>query len=205
MDTVLITLASVVGTVAAIVVWRRLFPSPMPAWFDPINTWYRNRAFPPAVALAQFSVASGRRVLELGPAGGYLTPSAAEAVGPAGLLVALDIQRPLLRRLQARLAAKSPPLVQGNALALPFRDAAFDVVILAGVLGELPDRLKALGEIRRVLVPGGTLAVAEEFLLDPDYMRLPAVLRLADQAGFEPRERFTSWFQYTQRFLRPAA
>jgi len=64
-DTALITLASVVGTVAAIVVWRRLFPSPMPAWFDPINTWYRNRAFPPPVALAQFSVASGRRVLEL--------------------------------------------------------------------------------------------------------------------------------------------
>ena len=176
----------------------------MPAWFDPINTWYRNRAFPPDVALQQFSVASGQRVLELGPAGGYLTAAAAETVGPAGLLVALDIQRPLLSRLKARLA-KSPPLVQGNALALPFRDAAFDVVILAGVLGELPDRLKALGEIRRVLVPGGTLAVAEEFLLDPDYMRLPAVLRLANQAGFEPRELFASWFQYTQRLLRPAA
>jgi ubiquinone/menaquinone biosynthesis C-methylase UbiE len=205
METIFITLACVGGTVAAVVVWRRLFPSPMPAWFDPINTWYRNSAFPPAVALQQFSVASGQRVLELGPAGGYLTGAAAETVGPSGILVALDIQRPLLRKLRARLAAKSPPLVQGNALALPFRDTVFDVVILAGVLGELPDRVKAFAEIRRVLVAGGTLAVAEEFLLDPDYMRLSAVLRLAHQAGFEPRERFTGWFQYTQRLSRPAA
>lgn len=79
------------------------------------------------------------------------------------------------------------------------------MIVLAGVLGELPDRPKALGEIRRVLVPGGTLALAEEFLLDPDYVRLPVALRLAGDAGFEVRERFTSWFQYTQRFTRPAA
>ena len=205
MGTVLIALASLVGTVVAIVVWRRLFPAPMPAWFDPINTWYRNRAFPPDVALQQFSVASCSHVLELGSAGGYLTAAAAEAVGPNGLLVSLDIQRPLLRRLRARLSLESPLLVQANALLLPFRDGAFDVVILAGVLGELPDRPKALGEIRRVLAPGGTLALAEEFLLDPDYVRLPVALRLAREAGFEARERFTSWFQYTQRFTRSAA
>lgn len=205
MRTVLIALASLVGTVVAIVVWRRLFPAPMPAWFDPINTWYRNRAFPPEVALRQFSVASRSRVLELGPAGGYLTAAAAEAVGPRGFLVSLDIQRSLLRRLRARLGPKSPPLVQADALLLPFRDGAFDVVILAGVLGELPDRPKTLGEIRRVVAPGGTLALAEEFLLDPDYVRLPVALRLAREAGFEARECFTSWFQYTQRFTRPAA
>jgi ubiquinone/menaquinone biosynthesis C-methylase UbiE len=205
MRAILIGLASVVGIVVAIVVWRRIFPAPMPSWFDPINTWYRDRAFPPSVALQQFGVASGRRVLELGPAGGYLTAAAAQAAGPAGLLVALDIQRPLLRRLRARLGAGCPSLVRANALGLPFRDAIFDLVILAGVLGELPDRPRALREIHRVLVPGGTLALAEEFLLDPDYVRLPVALRLAQEAGFEARERFTSWFQYTQRFVRPAA
>ncbi len=205
MTTILIAVASLVGTVAAIVVWRRLSPAPMPAWFDPINTWYRNRAFPPEVALHQFAVVSGSRVLELGPAGGYLTAAAAEAAAPSGWLVSVDIQRPLLRRLRARLGPKAPPLVQANALHLPFRDRVFDVAILAGVLGELPNRPKALGELRRVLVPGGTLALAEEFLLDPDYVRLPVALRLAGDAGFEVRERFTSWFQYTQRFTRPAA
>ena len=205
MTTILIALASVVGTVAGIVVWRRLFPTPMPPWFDPINTWYRNRVFPPEVALQQFAVTSGSRVLEVGPAGGYLTAAAAEAVAPSGWLVAVDVQRPLLRRLRARFGPKAPPLVHANTLQLPFRDRSFDVVILAGVLGELPDRPRALGEIRRVLVPGGTLALAEEFLLDPDYVRLPVALRLAREVGFEVGERFTSWFQYTQRFTRPAA
>src|SRR5262249_46387942 len=144
MKAIAISLAWVVGTVVAIVVWRRLFPAPMPGWFDPLNTWYRNRAFRPAVALQQFAVTPGLGVLELGPAGGYLTAAAAETIGPTGLLVALDIQRSLLRRLRARLGAQSPPLVQANALTLPFRDGAFDTVILAGVLGELPDRPKAL-------------------------------------------------------------
>ena len=46
MGSLLITLAWVLGTIAAIVVWRRLFPAPMPAWFDAINTWYRRRAEP---------------------------------------------------------------------------------------------------------------------------------------------------------------
>jgi ubiquinone/menaquinone biosynthesis C-methylase UbiE len=205
MSAILITLGSIAGTIVAIVVWRRLFPAPMPAWFDPINTWYRKRAFPPAVALRQFSVSSGQRVLEVGPAGGYLTAAATEVTGPSGLLVALDVQRSLLRRLRTRLGSKPLLLVQANALALPFRGGIFDVVILAGVLGELPDRPQALREIHRVLSPGGTFALAEEFLLDPDYVRLSVALRLAHEAGFEDRERFASWFQYTQRFIRPAA
>ena len=58
--------------------------------------------------------------------------------------------------------------------------------------------------MRRVLSPKGILAVAEKFLLDPDYVRLPVPLRLAEHTGFLPRERFSSWFQYTQRFA-PAA
>ena len=56
-----------------------------------------------------------------------------------------------------------------------------------------------------MLEPGGKLAVAEEFLLDPDYVRAPVLMRLAAEAGFEPHERFSQWFQYTQRFSSPAA
>lgn len=200
MTTLLITAACTVGTVVAVVVWRRIYPAPMPAWFDSLNTWYRNRTLPPQVALRQFAVTPGRRVLEIGPAGGYLTGAAAETVGPDGRLVAIDVQALLLRKLRKRLGRRTPPLVCADASSLPFRGAAFDVVILAGVLGEIPDRQGALREIRRVLVPDGTLAVAEEFLLDPDYMRLPVALRLARDAGFEPGERFATWFQYTQRF-----
>jgi len=51
---------------------------------------------------------------------------------------------------------------------LPFDDNSFDVVYTVTVLQELPDKNRALKEMKRVLKPGGILAVTE-FLPDPDY------------------------------------
>jgi SAM-dependent methyltransferase len=49
--------------------------------------------------------------------------------------------------------------VQGNALALPFGDGAFDRVIASEVLEHIPDDEAAMTELARVLRPGGTMAV----------------------------------------------
>jgi SAM-dependent methyltransferase len=49
-------------------------------------------------------------------------------------------------------------LVQAPADRLPFADGAFDVAVSAFVLQLVPSRSQALGEARRVLAPGGTLA-----------------------------------------------
>src|ERR1700678_4065059 len=49
--------------------------------------------------------------------------------------------------------------VQGDALRLPFPDAAFDRVICSEVLEHIPDDLGAMGELARVLKPGGTMAI----------------------------------------------
>jgi len=70
-------------------------------------------------------------------------------------------------------------------------------------MGEIPDKRGALLEFARVLRSGGTLAVSEAALFDPDYVRAPVLQRLARGAGFEPHERFESWFQYTHRFSKP--
>ncbi len=63
-------------------------------------------------------------------------------------------------------------LSRGNILRLPYRDAAFDKVLFSEVLEHLPDDREGLAEIRRVLRPGGTLALtvpqrAYPFLYDP--------------------------------------
>lgn len=55
--------------------------------------------------------------------------------------------------------APSVGAVQGDALALPFADGVFDRVICSEVLEHLADDVSAMGELCRVLRPGGTLAV----------------------------------------------
>jgi len=49
--------------------------------------------------------------------------------------------------------------VQGDATRLPFADATFDRVIASEVLEHIPDDVAAMGELARVLRPGGTMAV----------------------------------------------
>jgi SAM-dependent methyltransferase len=61
------------------------------------------------------------------------------------------------------VAARTEPGIewrQGDAAALPFEDASFDVVVSQFALMYFPDRATALSEMWRALVPGGRLAVA---------------------------------------------
>lgn len=55
---------------------------------------------------------------------------------------------------------KSFGLSVANALTLPFADDTFDVVICSEVLEHIPDYQSALGEIERVLAPGGTFVAS---------------------------------------------
>jgi SAM-dependent methyltransferase len=58
-----------------------------------------------------------------------------------------------------------PPLVGGDALSLPFRDASFDAVACHETLEHVPHPERALLEMQRVLRPGGTLLVCGPNLL----------------------------------------
>jgi ubiquinone/menaquinone biosynthesis C-methylase UbiE len=177
----------------------------MPRVFDFIlNTKFRKRTFSPETAAERHGLAPGMRVLEVGPAGGYLTAAAAEKIRPGGQLISVDLQLALLQTLRTRHGGSTPPLVCGNASRLPFRNGSFDLVFVVEVMGEIPDKPGALSEFHRVLRPRGTLAVSEAALFDPDYVRAPVLQRLVTAAGFDPRERHETWFQYTHRFAKRA-
>jgi len=56
-------------------------------------------------------------------------------------------------------AGADADIKQGDALSLPFADGEFDRVVAAEVLEHIPDDTTAIGELVRVLRPGGTIAV----------------------------------------------
>jgi ubiquinone/menaquinone biosynthesis C-methylase UbiE len=53
----------------------------------------------------------------------------------------------------------------GNVYTLRFADHTFDVVLAHTLLMHLSDRLRALGESRRVLKPGGLVGISDKELL----------------------------------------
>jgi ubiquinone/menaquinone biosynthesis C-methylase UbiE len=174
-------------------------PTAFPSWMTPIleSPWRK-----PERIMERSGLAPGERVLEVGTGAGFLTQYALDRVGASGRLVCLDLQREMLRKVRARLGARTPSLVRASGSQLPFRDGVFDRSFLVSVLGEIPDQRGALAEQARVLRRGGVLAVTEA-LPDPDYVRTPVLRRLAEDAGLRAAERFGNWAQFTQRLVRP--
>ena len=95
------------------------------------------------------------RTLDLGCGTGRNLP----LIPPGVAVVGLDPSRDALRR--ARRRAPAVALVQGSAEALPFRDGTFDTVLSGLVFCSVPDARRGLGEVARVLGPGGTLRMLE--------------------------------------------
>ena len=112
-----------------------------------------------------FCLAPGDRVLDLGCGEGRHAITACllqdvHAVGVDMSLTDLETARSRFADIRPHGATRSLSLTVANGTCLPFVDASFDKVICAEVLEHVPDYHAMLGEIRRVLKPGGALAVS---------------------------------------------
>ncbi len=90
---------------------------------------------------------------------------AAVAVAPTGVVEALDVSAPMLQRACAK-AARVPAgwhvrAVQAQAEALPAAEHTYDAVVSGFVMRNVSDLGRTLAESRRVLRPGGRLAILE--------------------------------------------
>jgi demethylmenaquinone methyltransferase/2-methoxy-6-polyprenyl-1,4-benzoquinol methylase len=105
-----------------------------------------------------------RRILDLGCGTGDLTQLAARRF-PRAEVTGVDFTAAMLaladRRRRHERVAPRVRYARASALGLPFRDASFDVAMSAFVARNLPNLEAAIAEVRRVLVPGGTLLTLE--------------------------------------------
>src|SRR5512137_1886765 len=102
------------------------------------------------------------RVLELGCGSGALWSACPERIPPGWSLTLSDLSEGMLQEAWRNLVVlgrgiKFEPI---DAQAIPYPDETFEIVIANFMLYHVPDRTKALSEIRRVLKTGGVLVAA---------------------------------------------
>lgn len=124
----------------------------------------RHRALPDGVTDAIRAAVLGvvealprPRLLDLGAGSGRI---GARFVAAGDDYVGVDLSFGMLRTFTQRAgpgAGSAPCLVRSDARRLPFRDAAFDVVLLIQVFGGMSEWREVLAESRRVLRPAGAL------------------------------------------------
>ena len=108
-------------------------------------------------------LAPGARVLDAGCGTGLLTLAFLRAHRRPASVASIDLSlrslqtaRRAAEKQEGRAARRRVAFAQANALALPFADETFDLVMTSGVLEYLPLR-EGLQEMARVLAPGGLL------------------------------------------------
>lgn len=176
----------------------------------------------------------GDRLVDVACGTGIVLRQAASHVGPQGRLDGVDVNPDMVSVARGTVDHEGLTAVfhEAPAEALPFADASADLVLCGAGLMFFPDRVAALSEMRRVVVPDGAVAVSvlQDISRHPFYAALfdaiqdhlglesfsgPFVLgdedelrRLFSAAGFASvrvdQGSFTARFAEPERFLTAA-
>lgn len=132
-----------------------------------------------AELVSRAAPAAGSEALDLGCGRGHVLFPLAAAIGPAGRITATDLSPRMVELCAAEVAGRGlrNVVVQvGDASAPAFPDASFDVVTAGMVMFFVPDPRAALRAVRRVLRPGGRLAMSSFGPSDEKFAQAMAIL-----------------------------
>jgi len=205
---IILAVVCIIGLVFAF--WHvgsRRFQLPCPVWLrwmvemdNPFTKTCRAQTI-----IEHLGLESGMAVLDAGCGPGRLTIPIAGRVGDHGCVVAMDIQEGMLARTKQKALAEALSNIDFLHAGLgqgTLGSNRFDATVLVTVLGEIPNRAKALKEIYGALKPAGILSVTET-VFDPHFQRRGTVSRLAGEAGLVPVESFGNRMSFTMNFQKP--
>ena len=138
----------------------------LPEYSASLRAFHRAFARELRRAVAAVPLPPGSRVLDVPCGDGFYTAALARRLYPFGSVTAADHSDAYLDAARSRLGRQERladvAFVKADAYRLPFREGEFDVAWCARSLITLDDPVAALREMRRVVRPGGLVAVLED-------------------------------------------
>ncbi|MEV5979539.1 class I SAM-dependent methyltransferase [Streptomyces sp. NPDC052114] len=110
-------------------------------------------------AVAELGLREGARVLDAGCGTGRALPALREAVGASGVVLGVDLTPAMLEAATRAGRDRDGRLLLSDVTRLPLRAESLDAVFGAGLISHLPAPAENLRELRRVVRPGGLLAL----------------------------------------------
>lgn len=105
----------------------------------------------------QYDFPQGARVLEIGCGTGHMWEDKQDLIDTFGELMLTDFSPGMLKEARQKLSGlRGVQFGVADVQSLPFEDGSYDFIIANMMLYHVPDRPRAIAEIRRVLKPGGT-------------------------------------------------
>jgi len=179
---------------------------PCPAWLGWVverdNPFSRiNRA---QSIIKNAGIKEGMSVLDAGCGPGRLTIPVAHAVGKNGSVLALDLQKEMLSKVEAKVKEEKLTNVEFLNISLGVGLApnkTFDRILLITVLGELIKKERSLKELHSLLAPQGVFSITE-IIFDPHYQRKNKTIKLVEQCGFVLKDEASDYCAYTLNFIK---
>lgn len=149
-----------------------------PIFDDPArDEWQR-----PADVVTALDVTPGMTVADVGAGTGYFVPWLSRAVGPAGAVLAVDVEPDMVRHVEARARREGLSNVRaqlGSPRDPGLAPASVDRVLVVDTWHHVPDRRAFAAKLRAALRPGGKILIVD---FRPDARRGPPAHHRLDPA-----------------------
>ncbi len=130
-------------------------------FYNPTHGWTLPKRQAARLAL---NLRPGDRVLDLACGTGLNFPHLRQLVGESGQVIGVDLTPAMLdiaRKMIESNGWENVEVREADAAKLPFPDASFDKVIITFALTIIPEYVRAIEEVKRVLVPSGRFVALE--------------------------------------------
>lgn len=137
--------------------------------FNPMYLFYlewglRDKWQKPDEVITALELPPSAVVADIGAGGGYFTEKFSAAVGPSGRVYATDVQEVMIKRLGKRVGRRglgNVSVVRGGFHDTMLPESCCDLAFFSSVYKEIDARISYMRNVRRILKPGGRVAILE--------------------------------------------